>query len=113
MLANFAQELVELRACLSELRQENSDLCSQLLFGRSGEERERKLPRNLASSSLDLAPLSPGSCRCGCCSEHAIDDSRCFSQNRDSGQQCRSKSKFEPIESSAGVMMRQSLALKV
>ena len=56
--ANFAQELVELRACLSEFRRENSDLHSQLLSGRSGEERERKHPRNLASSTLDLVPLN-------------------------------------------------------
>ena len=56
--ANFAQELVELRACLSELRRENSELRSQLLSGRRGEERERKQPRNLASSTLDLVPLS-------------------------------------------------------
>ena len=55
--ADFAHELAELRTCLSELRRENMELRSQL-SSRSGEERERKQPRNLASSTLDLAPLS-------------------------------------------------------
>ena len=55
--ANFAHELQELRACLSELRQENTELRAQLQSGR-GEERERKHPRSLVTSSLELAPLS-------------------------------------------------------
>ena len=56
--ADFANELAELRTCLSELRRENMELRSQLLSDRSGEERERKQPRSLASSTLDLAPLN-------------------------------------------------------
>ena len=49
---------IELCTCLSELRRENMELRSQLLSDRSGEERERKQPRSLASSTLDLAPLN-------------------------------------------------------
>ena len=56
--ADFANELAELRTCLSELRRENLELRSQLSSGRSGEERERKQPRSLASSTLDLEPLN-------------------------------------------------------
>ena len=56
--ADFAQELAELRACVQQLQRENTDLRSQLQFeGQGCEERERKHPRNLSSSTLDLAPL--------------------------------------------------------
>ena len=98
MLANFAQELVECERVSPSWGRENSDLRSQLLSGRSGEERERKQHRSLASSTLDLVPLSRTPT--GGWSEHATDDSRCFSQNGDSDRQCRSKSTFKPIQSS-------------
>ena len=112
MLANFAHALAELRACLSELRRDNSDLCSQLLCGGSGEERERKQPRSLASSTLDLAPLSrPPSGHAGL-GVGAIDDSRRFSQNGDSDRQCRSKFTFEPIQSSVWVMKQARYGLR-
>ena len=62
--ANFAHELQELRACLSELRKENTELRAQLQSGR-GEERERKHPRSLATSSLELAFLSRAGAECG------------------------------------------------
>ena len=55
-------ELQELRACLSELRQKNTELRAQL---QPGEERERKHPRSLATSSLELAPLSRAGAQCG------------------------------------------------
>ena len=55
----FVQELAELRACVSQLRQENSDLrCELQAGGRGGEERDRKQARNLSHSTLDLAPLN-------------------------------------------------------
>ena len=55
----FAEELAELRACVSQLRQENSDLrCELQSGGRGGEERDRKQARNLSHSTLDLAPLN-------------------------------------------------------
>ena len=58
VLVDFAQELAELRACVQQLQRENTDLRSQLQFeGQSCEERERKHPRNLSSSTLDLALL--------------------------------------------------------
>ena len=58
MPANFARELAELRACVQELREENSDLRSKLQSGvGGGEERERKQARNLSNSTLDLVPL--------------------------------------------------------
>ena len=57
--ANFAHELAELRGCMQDLQRENTELRSQLQSsGRGGEERERKQPRNLSHSSLDLVPLS-------------------------------------------------------
>ena len=45
-------------------------------------------------------------------SEHAIDDSRCFSLNGDSDRQCRSKSTFEPIQSSVWVMRQERYGLR-
>ena len=57
--ANFAHELAELRGCIQDLQRENTELRSQLQSsGRGREERERKQPRNLSHSSLDLVPLS-------------------------------------------------------
>ena len=58
MPASFARELAELRACVQELREENSNLRSKLQSGvGGGEERERKQARNLSNSTLDLVPL--------------------------------------------------------
>ena len=55
----FVQELAELRACVSQLRQENSDLrCELQSGGRGGEERDRKQARSQSHSTLDLAPLN-------------------------------------------------------
>ena len=83
-----------LRACLSELRQENTDLRAQLQSGR-GEERERKHPRSLATCSLELA-LAQTRSRSG--AKHAINGRR-FTQNGDSHRQRRSKFAFESIQS--------------
>ena len=58
MPANFAHELAELQACVQELRRENTELRSELQSsGRGGAERERKQPRKLSHSTLNLVPL--------------------------------------------------------
>lgn len=59
MPANFAHELAELRACVQELRRENTELRSELqCSGRGGEDRGRKQPRSSSHSGLDLVPLN-------------------------------------------------------
>ena len=59
---DFAQELAELRVCVQQMQQENTDLRSQLQFeGQGCEGRERKHPRNLSCSTLDLALSTPQS----------------------------------------------------
>ena len=57
--ANFAHELAELRACVQELRRENTDLRSELQrTERSGGERDPKQAKSLSISSPDLVPLN-------------------------------------------------------
>ena len=56
---HFRPRVGGMRACVSQLRQENSDLrCELQSGGRGGEERDRKQVRNLSHSTLDLAPLN-------------------------------------------------------
>ena len=55
---NFASELAQLRACVAELQLERDDLRAKLQNSNNREDRERKQPRTLASSTLDLVPLN-------------------------------------------------------
>ena len=55
---NFASELAQLRACVAELQLERDDLRAKLQNSSVREDRERKQPRTLASSTLDLVPLN-------------------------------------------------------
>ena len=55
---NFASELAQLRACVAELQLERDDLRPKLQNSSAGEDRERKQPRTLASSTLELVPLN-------------------------------------------------------
>ena len=57
MPCNFASELAQLRACVAELQLERDDLRAKLQNS-SDRDRDRKLPKTLASSTLDLVPLS-------------------------------------------------------
>ena len=53
-------ELAQLRSSVQELQRERDELRAQLSSNARSEERERKQPRNLSSSTLELAPLSRG-----------------------------------------------------
>ena len=55
---NFAEELVQLRACVLGLQTERDDLRAKLQNSGDREDRERKQPRTLASPALDLVPLN-------------------------------------------------------
>ena len=57
-----AAELAQLRNCVRELQRERErdELRAKLHSNARPEERERKQPRNLSSSTLELAPLSRG-----------------------------------------------------
>ena len=55
---NFASELAQLTACVAELQLERDDLRAKLQNSSAQEDRERKQPRTLASSTLDLVPLN-------------------------------------------------------
>ena len=55
---NFAEELVQLRACVLELQTERDDLRAKLQNSGDREDRERKQPRTLASPAFDVVPLN-------------------------------------------------------
>ena len=96
--AKFVHELEELRACLSELRQENTELRAQLQSGR-GEERGTQTSQKFGNIFPRVGPSEP--CRnrvwTRCGAKRAI-KGRCFTQNGDSHRQRRSKFALESIQ---------------
>ena len=111
--ANFAHELAELRACLSDLRQENSDsLCTVQV--RSRRRRARTQTSQKFGNVLSrVGPPEP--CRSRVWSwggaKRAIDGG-CFTQNGDSHLQRRSKFAFESIQSLVSVIRQAGYGLR-